>query len=128
MKLVKSTRNLTKPIATPEKLQFLYAKFHREMNILRLERCNLCNEINLTRSSKLSFDKTVCHTCKIKLKHNSSGYISTVPVPFPQILREYALTFLEEQFIALLFVNTYIFDLKTTKIITIGLFNSLFYL
>lgn len=100
----------------------LLSKFHRDLKKVDLELCRVCHEAYKTNVIATSDATKKCPTCR--QRHSSDKYRDMIesmqPCLFPAELKDYKLTFLEEQLIAMVCVNQYVYVRRMGAIATIG--------
>lgn len=104
----------------------LFDKYHQTVKSFKTERCEFCSEVVKTTQRVLT-RPFYCSVCK--QKRTDPKFISEMssldPLPMPVELRNFPLSFIEEQLIALVQVNQYVYVRKTGAIATKGESSSL---
>lgn len=104
---------------TPDQRK-IWAYFHNQLQNLKLERCDRCHEYDKVFKRVITRPYR-CSSCQQKKKQTAAELRDMDPGCIPEELRPYKLTFLEEQLIALVQVNQYVYVRKTGAIATKGL-------
>ena len=89
-------------------IEMVNANFVKNMEKYHLMLCPICKECKIVSSNV-----TICARCQGKEKYDTRSYFAdqnNQPRHIPAELRDYRLSFVEEQLISLVYVNQYMYD------------------
>ena len=107
---------LEQAIPIPETVYVITSDYSKSLSKYHLIQCIYCQELISHNKNVSDIETFKCSKCIRLFKSNASNFWESEagnPRHIPEILQLYPLTFIEEQLIALVFVNQYIYNRHT---------------